>query len=1066
MKIRYYVYTMLYSFCILGIIPTFAKEINVQAHYYTDFSSKEDFEHWKVIDLNGQIQGNNFFRWDEESKSVFYAPGVQKDGDDWLFSPGINLTSGKNYLLKINMFCDRDCEVSFSLGTEASVGTQTISLSATTVYNGDYYLCFKVPKAIQDQVYYIGIHNTTKKWKGIMYLKSVELVEDNDAKLSIQLNNNKTKERVVDASLELEGDFFRSFYRKSQEGGICVYDYLTPGAYRLSVEKEGFEAKEMTITLAPKESKSIVIELNEVPQSKISGIVVDEDKKPIEGASVTVKGMRVFEQTTNNKGEFTFDKVPSNSEYSISVVASTKLSFNKRFIPSTEHVNLGTIVLHDLIAEPAFVKAEKVERGAFLSWIIPKEEKYFVIDNDNPLGTYQLNSKGYTLLGNRFSSPMVINDIEWATPSEYPTVDIYIFSLDQSGEIDEKPILVKNNVPCNKYDFPKKQGWSNYSLEKPIATPYGCVIAIGHQGTLNIISDYSNNWASVVKHTEIPSWRTCETGCFLIRASGLLLTSNYSETSNIKQFPRLRSTSTYQKRIASNDNNLFFKIWRLKRDEQDKPDSWVLLADNVKDLVYLDKGFVDLPKGFYRYAVQTLYPNGKKSEKIFSNELENMMYTNVTINVYTNTAVNLADGAVAQLIPLEKNGLQYQKVVSENKAVFKNVQKGDYKIVVSKDGFNNAVFDLASFNTKKEYVETIDLSLNPLPPFNIRVSQIDNEQSCIVSWNNSLTIYEDFEKMPSFEVNPKGTIGWTYYDGDKATTFGIEQCKQNPYPNMYAIMAYQVFAPYETNPSMVEYIRPHSGKKVLVSVSPETGVKRDDYLFSPELNFNHDFVFSFWACAGFFGVFGEEDFMVGYSLSKTSPEDVTWITPKPISVNGLWKNFSFKIPKTAKHVIIRAVSGERFFFLLDDISIGIPEADIFQMSAFNIEIDGKLIGSTTDKTFQIKDLDKGKHIVKIQTVYTMADMTKSYSPFSEITFNIKDVNASQQLENKQFSFNRTTKELCPLNNTKLISLYDLSGVQVSSTDNNGNISTDNCSPGTYILMYDYNGRKISVKIIL
>ena len=287
---------------------------------------------------------------------------------------------------------------------------------------------------------------------------------------------------------------------------------------------------------------------------------------------------------------------------------------------------------------------------------------------------------------------------------------------------------------------------------------------------------------------------------------------------------------------------------------------------------------------------------------------------------------------------------------------------------------------------------------------------------------------------------------------------------------MHSPMAFQVMNPYKTTPQITEFARPYSGEKMLISVSLEQqDLINDDYMFSPELNFNNDFIFSFMAASGFYAELGKEEFMVGYTTGEATADSVVWITEKPVKVGAIWTKFTYKIPAEAKHTVLRCVSAQHMFFMVDDVMIGYDCPETFNMTSFNITLDGEEL-LTTDKTECIlEDLDPGRHIVGLQTVYPMFQGAQAFSEFKEIEFQVEDRKPSgidaEELEG-MYTYNEVEGVIVPASNVCAMRLYTTGGELCNESLGMEQMNVSALHGGVYVLeVIAENGTK-SYKIVI
>lgn len=257
-----------------------------------------------------------------------------------------------------------------------------------------------------------------------------------------------------------------------------------------------------------------------------------------------------------------------------------------------------------------------------------------------------------------------------------------------------------------------------------------------------------------------------------------------------------------------------------------------------------------------------------------------------------------------------------------------------------------------------------------------------DDKSVSLRWNNPEGIdgiFDDFEAHNDFVVNSPGEAGWSYIDADNASTYTWTAAD---FPNQGQPMAFIVFNPSKTSPSTETWpdIQPYSGKKMLIDFTVDGG--NNDYLISPELNFDEDFLFSFQA-RSYTESYGKERFRVGYSTTGTRPSDFTFIQEGDYAeVPAKWTLCQYTIPKEARYVCVNCVSQEAFMFMLDDIFIGTnlvrPVSSTLSVAAsprlkgFNLLRDGAKINeellSGTYYTDEVPDY--GTYSYTVQAVMT------------------------------------------------------------------------------------------------
>lgn len=195
-----------------------------------------------------------------------------------------------------------------------------------------------------------------------------------------------------------------------------------------------------------------------------------------------------------------------------------------------------------------------------------------------------------------------------------------------------------------------------------------------------------------------------------------------------------------------------------------------------------------------------------------------------------------------------------------------------------------------------------------------------DDKTVTLQWNSPEPTdgyYDDFEGHPDFVINSPGSVGWEYLDMDNEQTY---TWAATSFPNQGNKMAFIVMNVAKTTPSVADYYpdaKPYSGTKMLVDFAVQG--QSNDFIISPELNFDRDFQISFRA-KSYNDTYGLERIRVGYSTTGKRASDFIWVSDGDyVEVPTTWTLMSYKIPKDAKYVTINCVSNEAFMLFIDDI---------------------------------------------------------------------------------------------------------------------------------------------------
>lgn len=669
---------------------------------------------------------------------------------------------------------------------------------------------------------------------------------------------------------------------------------------------------------------------------------------------------------------------------------------------------LGDVELEPLFGAPRNVRATSTPGGVLVAWMIPVFDAEFSYDNGEIDSQYTIGNAGYTQFGNIFRQPINIREIKWAVDElRGGIVDLHVYLIDNQGHISPSPVWSATNVPSKSYDWEGLK-FDSYTLESPVFAPNGCVVAIGKQfgqnSGMSICTQYggTNEYSYVLREGGV--WYTPNRGTFFIRVLGEEFSGNV-----VCRAPS-RAPVSYE------TSDLLFEVTREASSLPDETPVTATLASAHKGLYLLDTEYTPSSTGRLVYSVVAKHQSCGTSEVVRSEPIDINQSTDVIATVGTNAAIGQCDGAIVTMT--DNNGCSYTALVVDGKATFVAVPRRVYNVKIEKYGFQTTDisgedFRYADIHTPQYYIEMLALA-----PFALKAVQIENSSTVVLSWNNEDGRTEDCESMTPFAVNPEGAVGWRFVDRDGHTTYGISNCT---YANSGTPKAFMAFAPEATHPSSIAYLQPYSGKMMLAAVSPDDGSSADDWAISPALDPEHPSQLSFWAASGFYAMTGKEEFMVGYTTAPVTdgsvPSDVVWMSDEPLAVGASWTHFRYELPVGACNAVIRYVSSDKFFFLLDDIFTGRREADIFNNVTFNVQLDGDNIANTASRLLSVNDLEEGTHLLKVQAVYPVISedgYSTIYSPQAQLRFSVVATTG----------FNKVDSD------TEIAEYFNLQGIQI------------------------------------
>lgn len=734
--------------------------------------------------------------------------------------------------------------------------------------------------------------------------------------------------------------------------GLYNFAVVLPETYTVNYSAFGYVIADYTVVVEGATTRNVVLEY--LPKATVTGTVLDNDNIPVAGANIQITGYATFTATSNAAGLFSIPDVYYDDNYVVAVSKNGYETVIVNLVVNSTPVSMGEIPLTDILDSPSKVVAVKNVDVAEISWLSPLDRTVFRRDGDNMVSQFGHNYAGeVAVFGQVWREPAKLYQMSWfLNEVDYPheTVNIYVFALNAEGNPTNTLLYEQANVPNVDLE------WTVYTFPDTITVENGFYIALSYSERLEIGIDggtdpqypftYGVNWVSEnYGSNEFMLMEDLELGDIpgnlMIRAEGYNLNTGKALASNIAT-PN-RSLNSY-------------KISRLKEGQEQSPELWTLLGENLTTSTFTDENFADVDPGWYKFAVITVYSGDIPSVPAFSNRIENKLTTTVTLNITTNTPTNESLGAVIKLTNNDGISVYTQTVENANGVVvMTEVFKGTYGVMITHDGFDNFMASGVDLSEDAAYTLAYELVETLQKPFNLNIT-LHQDYSAAFEWNYTADILEDFESCTDFAIEPEGVVKWKYLDVDKKNTIGIENFT---YLNENEPHSFMIFTPSQTTPpidvDLNPSIAPHSREKFLASFGVTHGTN-DDYFISPELNFGKDFKFSFWA-KSFDDTPALNKIMVGYSTTGFQPEDFTWIAESPIALPyESWNRYEYDMTSDIKHVTIRNVSDGGTILMIDDVELYAAESTR-GLITYEVYLNGDLKGETTGHTFDFATED-------------------------------------------------------------------------------------------------------------
>ncbi|MDY0285754.1 MAG: carboxypeptidase regulatory-like domain-containing protein [Bacteroidales bacterium] len=383
-----------------------------------------------------------------------------------------------------------------------------------------------------------------------------------------------------------------------------------------------------------------------------------------------------------------------------------------------------------------------------------------------------------------------------------------------------------------------------------------------------------------------------------------------------------------------------YEVYRLLQGQEELPELWTMLSNNVTETEYVDYDWDMLPQGWYRYAVKAVYTYNV-SEAAFSNSVPNGFDSEITINVRDEDG-NGVEGAYV-VLESETNPDVYSYAATTpngGSVYFHEVWNGMYKLTVTKEGYTDYI--LGGIWIQNDNTFNVILQSLCLPPQNFTV----NAQTGVATWLPPVVEYEVV-----FEEGFEGGVippGWTQQYLLQNVSWNIGNGGPTGVP-----------------------ADPHSGQYNATYMGSSAKTK----LITPPINLAGALVpkVSFWHTQK--GGAGQDELRVYYRTSSTGG----WVAlASYVSNIEVWKNESLALPNpTGTYYIAfegQAPEPAGMGIALDDIQVmkGInPTADSRALLGFNLYLDGVYEDYTTDYSYTFTGLEvEQTYIAGITAEYT------------------------------------------------------------------------------------------------
>ena len=854
----------------------------------------------------------------------------------------------------------------------------------------------------------------------------------------------------------------------SDEEGKYMFDLVNAGTYNFAYSLHGYNEVTDEITVSGEEDTPVThnVQLERMKQCNLT-VTVTNGKSAIEGAEVSLDGYDLRTGVTGADGTAVFENLICSS-YTVSVSALDYDGTQGTLALTGE--NAEETASYTLAPIPYMVDGFTLEESAspMLSWNAPvriNERRY-----DDGVATTRAGRTpseeepvvDKAVFGIVEETPGTIKSVSWyLVETEGKTsrnVNLLVFRRNADGTPEATPVLEIKGIESTVNE------WFSYTLDEPFSIDSSFFIALACPDDylgLGVDGSYFNATEEYPNREMLQYYANDYTETFYI--ADIWYKGNFMIRLNMADENPVAPVS-----IGSLEG---YNVYRFLTSDRENSEAWTKIADKTNVTSFTDTQFGTLPQGYYQYAVTAVWNGTGESEEAVSPVIAKDMITSVTINLSAEVQdANALDGTAVTLESTD-GAYSYSATLQDGQqtCTFPEVSKGEYSLTVVNQRFE-VIDETIQPATESSYTYSYALEERLTAPVNLVAEEnAETAGTYDLTWNLTSNIFEDFESHEDFALNSPGETGWSYLDNDEnKNTYGmiytVEDGSQAQviYDNWGARTAYIIFNPSTTNPRCDQdgNINPYSGSKFLGSFASSQG-RNDDYIISPELFFDKDFEFSFYA-KSYSDSYGTEQMMVGYSLTDIEPESFIWLNNgTSISVPAYyWTQYKYTIPAAARYVTIRDVSYNTFLFMVDDIQIGSGESVPFKSFAekFEIYLDGEKVSETNGNSYSIT-AGEGRHTVGVKAVYETGESATTEVVVGDYAA-VDEIEGSDAVRyyDRKLWFNGTAEK---------IEVFTTTGLRIAAfVGAEGSVSLDNLQDGVYIASVVINGKNHIVKFII
>lgn len=916
------------------------------------FDTQDEWNQFTIINANNdEVKGANWnygvwnYFFNQNNGAALYYYSKDKNADDWLITPGLNLKAGKTYYVRFKLKCVQATyveKIEINYGNAATAEAMTsVVMPATEISSTAYQEYTREIKPNSDGVFYIGFHAISPAFKIGLYVDDISVV----AAPEPQSPNVVTEVKATpDATAALK----------------ATLSFKAPST--------SFDGKNL---------------------SSISGVKIFNGGKIITDIKNVSTGQLVSytDEHVEKDGMNVYTITPYN-EYNDGPATTVSVFVGLDLPASPENAKLSN--------DPdKVVLTWDASKGAHNGAFFPEKVNYdiYTISYDN-YGSPTLQKKVASVADGKTSYTPGFG-ADHGIPGE---VVFGLVGVNATGQ-SEKATLSNTILVGSPNPVPYKEGFAN-GKEKNILQPFGEGVGVsyGMAGAGRLTEEDANGdggcayiqtfmkdsvgmrtFKIALTGSHQPKLvfsrkSTAKSGIFrvyVITPDGkmnILETTDFSATSE-------EGWKTKKFDLSKFVGERYILVGFSLANNNEQPSEQRVLIDNI------NVGEVPATDASVNVSAQAKIDRGAETAfNVLVNNNGDSDIASYRLKLSVGDKL-IADSIINEVLP----SFGYKKLAIAYKSDFLNTENS-FKVVATVIAGGDVVADN---NESSAEVKLISAEVSPIENLNLSKSKdADNKLNVALSWDKPSPLVgrtEDFESFTNWKYND--LTPWTLVDGDSAITGGGIVYGSNgevKYENQGTPFAYIVFNPHnfgglDLPTGNITKYNAHSGNQFLVSMygyvqdkTVESGfrnVQNNDWIISPELPAKAQTI-SF-----FINNIIHEDkdvsatYEVLYSTTTADTASFKTIDGQRISATGgVWKQVSVDLPEGSKYFAIRNVTpaDKGFVFMIDDINYHVNGGVVDKYKVYR---DGVLIGDTKEPKFNDMAVPEGNHLYQVTAYY-------------------------------------------------------------------------------------------------